>query len=324
MRLKIKTLRLRRVLFAAVLTGPTVVAASMPAGAAVITAEDILTQINGVFSGTFKGASDVEGRLVAGTINQSSSSTFYNNPKGAPSSFQAINALNITSCPSCNVDNSGNVNWINSNSGAFSFNGGGSARRNDPAFAMSDFTTPLNALETQLAALSPNSVATLGSNNLTFNETPVNGLAVFKVSIATLESATNLIQFSHAGAAATTIIIDVTGTGSFQQNANFNDDSVDSSAIWNFEDATSLNLRSWHGAVLAGDASVTNSSQLNGFLYAASSGGSNNGELHDHPFDGTIPSATPGVPEPSTWAMMLIGFAGLGFAGYRRRKAKLA
>jgi hypothetical protein len=26
------------------------------------------------------------------------------------------------------------------------------------------------------------------------------------------------------------------------------------------------------------------------------------------------------VPEPSTWAMMLMGFAGLGFAGYRSRK----
>jgi hypothetical protein len=24
------------------------------------------------------------------------------------------------------------------------------------------------------------------------------------------------------------------------------------------------------------------------------------------------------VPEPSTWAMMLLGFAGLGFLGYRR------
>ena len=24
------------------------------------------------------------------------------------------------------------------------------------------------------------------------------------------------------------------------------------------------------------------------------------------------------VPEPSTWAMMLFGFAGLGFAGYRK------
>ena len=26
------------------------------------------------------------------------------------------------------------------------------------------------------------------------------------------------------------------------------------------------------------------------------------------------------VPEPSTWAMMLIGFAGLGFVGYRRAR----
>ncbi len=26
------------------------------------------------------------------------------------------------------------------------------------------------------------------------------------------------------------------------------------------------------------------------------------------------------VPEPSTWAMLLIGFAGLGFAGYRKAK----
>jgi hypothetical protein len=30
---------------------------------------------------------------------------------------------------------------------------------------------------------------------------------------------------------------------------------------------------------------------------------------------------TPGVPEPSTWAMMLIGFAGLAYATRRRRNA---
>jgi hypothetical protein len=32
------------------------------------------------------------------------------------------------------------------------------------------------------------------------------------------------------------------------------------------------------------------------------------------------------VPEPSTWAMMLVGFAGLGFAGSRstRRQAAVA
>ena len=33
---------------------------------------------------------------------------------------------------------------------------------------------------------------------------------------------------------------------------------------------------------------------------------------------------TTGVPEPSTWAMMLAGFAALSFAGYRTAKAKAA
>ncbi len=34
--------------------------------------------------------------------------------------------------------------------------------------------------------------------------------------------------------------------------------------------------------------------------------------------DLTFATVTTGVPEPSTWALMLLGFAGLGFAGYRR------
>jgi hypothetical protein len=30
-------------------------------------------------------------------------------------------------------------------------------------------------------------------------------------------------------------------------------------------------------------------------------------------------NSAPAVPEPSTWAMLLIGFAGIGFAAYRRK-----
>jgi len=30
------------------------------------------------------------------------------------------------------------------------------------------------------------------------------------------------------------------------------------------------------------------------------------------------------VPEPSTWVMMAVGFAGLAFAGYRRTKTAAA
>ena len=43
------------------------------------------------------------------------------------------------------------------------------------------------------------------------------------------------------------------------------------------------------------------------------------GELPDYNSSFASSGGTPGaVPEPSTWAMLLIGFAGLGFAGYRK------
>jgi hypothetical protein len=37
-----------------------------------------------------------------------------------------------------------------------------------------------------------------------------------------------------------------------------------------------------------------------------------------HSIRGSI-LVTPAVPEPSTWAMMLLGFAGIGFIAYRRK-----
>jgi hypothetical protein len=33
----------------------------------------------------------------------------------------------------------------------------------------------------------------------------------------------------------------------------------------------------------------------------------------------TTVTLTDGVPETSTWAMMILGFAGVGFMGYRRK-----
>jgi hypothetical protein len=46
------------------------------------------------------------------------------------------------------------------------------------------------------------------------------------------------------------------------------------------------------------------------------------GEVCGFPLSGTVssaPTVTTGVPEPSTWAMMGLGFAGLGFMAYRRK-----
>jgi choice-of-anchor A domain-containing protein len=321
MRLYVAASPLRRVLLLSTLAAPLLAAAALPARAGVITAEEILGQFNAVVANDFSTNSDVEGRLVAGTIDNSGSSTFYENPNPAssPSSFQGVNALTIESCPSCNVNNGGSVNYINSNSGTFNFNGGpkGSLVQNSPAFTMSEFTTPLNALQTQLGGLTANSSVITSPNSLDFDVTPVNGIAVFDISATDLEATNDSITFTDA-TSATTIIIDVTG-GSFAEagGENFNGDAyLAEHVIWNFETATTVGMGQWYGAVLAGDATVTNSSPLNGFLYAKNFDGM--GELHDYPFEGTISSP---VPEPSTWAMMALGFAGLGFAGLRRRKA---
>jgi choice-of-anchor A domain-containing protein len=314
-----KQTRLRRAMMAAVFAVPVVVGAPQ-AMAATITAGEILDQFNAVVTGDFQTSADVEGRLVAGTIKNGQSSTYYLNPRGGASSFQAINALTIQSCPNCNVNNGGSVNYVNSNAGNFNFNGGGSVAQDNPSFSMSDFTTPLNALEKQLGALSSNSTVNASDpNNFTFNLSPVNNVAVFNVTVEELSTARNFV-FSNLSSKDTIIInvTDATPGWSYTQSANFNAPSstFNSQTIWNFEGATSLNLTYWHGAVLAGDAAVTNSSPIEGMLYAASFNG--HGELHDYPFTGTLPGA---VPEPSTWAMMGLGFAGLGFLGLRSRKS---
>jgi hypothetical protein len=45
-------------------------------------------------------------------------------------------------------------------------------------------------------------------------------------------------------------------------------------------------------------------------------------DISDGEFDYTLTIGA--VPEPSTWALMLLGFAGLGFAGYRRSAKAVA
>lgn len=254
----------------------------------------------------------VAGELVTGA-------TFYNNPSRTPSSFAAVNAVKIDNFHA-NINNGGSVNYQASNAAGFGLNGGGSVAQQSTAFAMSDFTTPLNALMGQLGALSSNSaIDARDSNNFTFKLTPdASGMAVFNLTTGALGSASNII-FSGS---ANTIIINVSGN-SFTELGNFNDNSnLKTNIIWNFIDATSLSFKSWHGAVLAGNGDVTNSSAMEGLLYAKNFVG--NGELHDDPFTGSLPTAATAVraavPEPATWAMCAIGLLALG-AGRRRRGA---
>ena len=42
--------------------------------------------------------------------------------------------------------------------------------------------------------------------------------------------------------------------------------------------------------------------------------------IYNYPIEESGNLSMTAVPEPSTWAMMLLGFAGLGIAGYRVRR----
>jgi hypothetical protein len=177
-----------------------------------------------------------------------------------------------------------------------------------------------------VGALTADNSYQLFANSLVFNVTVVNNVAVFDIPVSALEGQPGnlnptLTFASDLSGANTAIVINVTGGTSYDQNAsnvNFNPTTYENEhVIWNFDGFTSLNFRQWGGAVLAGGADVTNSSPINGFLYAEQFGG--NGELHYYPFEGVLSSTT--VPESSTWATLLIGFGCLGFTGYRHRRA---
>jgi hypothetical protein len=319
----LKNRRARLALASALLCAPLLIVGASPAAAANLTAIDILDQFNAVVTNNFSTDSDVEGRLVAGTIDNSGSSTFYENPnsQSAPSSFKGVNALTIQSCPGCNVDHGGGVDYINNDHGTFNLNGGGSVASNSPSFTMSEFTTPLNGLETQLAGLTANSTFSApNSNSLVFNIAPAaaNGIAVFDMTAAQLAgTGGDNYNITFSNDSAKTIIINVTGNFTEGGGENFNGNTyLNEHVIWNFENATSLNFKYWHGSVLGGDATVSNSSPIEGFLYAKNFDGG--GELHDYPFEGILPTSA--VPEPATWAMMITGFGGLGFVSRRRRR----
>ena len=121
----------------------------------------------------------------------------------------------------------------------------------------------------------------------------------------------------------TSYIINVIGNFTDPSSTHFNVDQQD--ALFNFEDASSVNLGQWGASILAPDAAVkiTAGGNIEGSLFANQFLGG--GELHNNNlFNGALPSAaftaTAPVPEPSTWVMLIAGFAGIAYLGWRRTR----
>jgi len=188
---------------------------------------------------------------------------------------------------------------------------------------LADLTGDLTALSNALSGLT--SLGTITSLNSPLDySSATNGYAVFTMTEAAFEQQNGNFDALFSGVpAGMTTIVNVLGTDLVEGGgANNNYVGGNQSVIWNFHDATSLSLKGFHGSVLAVNADVTNSSAIEGSIVAKNF--TLNGEVHLGTFAGTGNFLVPppgGVPEPASWAMMLVGFGAIGSVLRRPRTA---
>jgi choice-of-anchor A domain-containing protein len=171
---------------------------------------------------------------------------------------------------------------------------------------VADMTQALTDESNYFKNLTTNSTATFpGAQPAAANFNIANGVtqAVFSISAASLFG-NNLVQqinLNNDSASVTSIVINVSGvsvndTGGGNFVGSFATSADEAKTIWNFYQATTINVANQlDGALLAPLAALTNSQQINGAVGVASF--TQNADVH-------MPVSTVAVPEPAACAII--------------------
>lgn len=292
-------------------------AAVFAAGSVASVDAAIITQFNQVVLGNLNTNQDTEGNaFIGGALAGSAANFGVRLDRNAWLGRDVLTVGGSTTLGNLNL-NAGNFRRQGVRTGNFNNNGGGQEIvDNTISGRVASYSSELTSTSAFLAGLSSNSTIQAPSGQpgaLRFIASPSgpNNVAVFTITASQLASSlVQQIELVRNGASS--IVINVTGSSLNFSGGNFVGDwtnsAVRSTTLWNFNAATSINLdRNWNGAILAPNASLTNSTAIEGSVFVASM--IQRGEVH-------LPGYTGYVPTPGTAVLVAIG--GL-LTGRRRR-----
>jgi choice-of-anchor A domain-containing protein len=195
----------------------------------------------------------------------------------------------------------------------YAFPPGTSTAANAATF-QNDIWNKMTGLSTSLSGLTSSSA--LSGSTFT-GVANANGVAVFNITLAQLNSVTGTLGFAGclAGPAPCDAVINVTGTGTFTQGFSYGAlTAAQSNLIWNFEDTGTLDIDGdWFASILAPLGSISTSADMTGNVIAENY--ATTAETHLPGFDCSDSLCTtptpPSVPEPGS--LTLLGSALLGF-----------
>jgi choice-of-anchor A domain-containing protein len=276
---------------------------------------------------------DIEGRAAVGGNAYFQNFSIGNNISGG-NALVVGNGLAFTSGQiNGNVVVGGNANFVSTTVNGKVSTGGSLTSPPNTYSGTAPFTslpinfagsfTALTQASTYLTSTTAQSQGTVGTvnnsfGNLTLSSSANSGTVFFNLTAAQLAGINGLTLQTKSG---TTAIINVTGTPGTLSNFGFTGFTDPSDVLFNFTNAATLNISGlgFEGSILAPDAVITAANGVfHGSIIAESLTG--NAQIDLDAFEGQLPSVA-AVPETSSWAMMLLGFGGLGFMAHRRKHA---
>lgn len=244
-------------------------------------------------------SSDIENRaFVGGSLVSSTSASIGINVSGiAPTEAMFVVVGDLVAGNPLNL-NAGSLRLGgNRNNRPINFNGGGSLIQ-DSSLSDGPVTALAQDASAQLAAEVANNGVTLpsgqpGPAKFQVTNTTPDGVAIFQVAGADLFGNNAVQQIELNPGSASLVVINVTGStvnwsGNGNMVGNFNNSQWRSRVIWNFPQATSINMGSHNmmGAVLAPYAAVTTAGNIDGSALVRSL--TTSAEIHQPTFGGDL------------------------------------